>query len=111
MEPAALDELIEFWALLDEDPALVAGRKARPRWGSACNTYPAPPALPQPHRLHRPVTARPGRSRHGHGKVGGWGFGLVGGEESVVSAAAMLVVPLILSRLIRGVLPVRMREC
>jgi hypothetical protein len=25
MQPAALDELIEFWALLDEDRALVAG--------------------------------------------------------------------------------------
>jgi hypothetical protein len=35
MEPAALDELIEFWALLDEVRALVAGRRARPRWGSA----------------------------------------------------------------------------
>jgi hypothetical protein len=33
MKPAALDELIEFWALLDEDRALVAGRRARPRRG------------------------------------------------------------------------------
>jgi hypothetical protein len=41
MEPAALDELIESWALLDEDRALVAGRRARPRWGSAWNTYAA----------------------------------------------------------------------
>jgi hypothetical protein len=33
MKPVALDELIKFWALVDEDRALVAGRGARPRWG------------------------------------------------------------------------------
>jgi hypothetical protein len=35
MEPASVDELIEFWTLLDEDRALLAGRRGATALGSA----------------------------------------------------------------------------
>ena len=38
MEPTEVDvdELIEFWTLLDEDRELLAGKRVRLRWGSRC---------------------------------------------------------------------------